>query len=419
MTFLRVAAATLAILLTVPAGVIRAAEAPLELSLRECLERLPTTNRSVKVARGLAEVAAAEVRRADVGPNPTLAASVSNAIPRHYRPGDADWIVRLEQTFERGGKREARVALARAQAAAARLDILEVTRQQRLLAAGAYFDLIGAQRAVVLARETLDTHERLLVAARRRLSAGDLAAVDVARLAVEEGRARNEVRTAESNLQQSRLVLAAVLGLDDDAPRLQATDEFLPLEPEPADEADLDARLARRADLAALGARLEALEHGRRLALAQRTRDVTVGVQTERSPSLGGRVYGVSASVPLFINNDYSGDIVRAQTEIDALREERDRVRAQARIDVARARELTQSALDRARRLETQSLPEARRAVEAIEFAFSRGAATLTDLFDARRQWVAVRVESLTARSEHSKALISWRESLRAEEPSR
>ena len=59
------------------------------------------------------------------------------------------------------------------------------------------------------------------------------------------------------------------------------------------------------------------------------------------------------------------------------------------------------------------------RAAQAIDFAFSRGAATLTDLFDARRQLVTVRVEALAARADYSKAVLAWREAVHPEDSPR
>jgi cobalt-zinc-cadmium efflux system outer membrane protein len=386
------------------------------LSYRQCLDLLQQSNRALRNARLQLDVSRAEVRRADVAPNPSLSASVSNSTARRYQVPDSDWIVRVEQLFERGGKRGLRTAGARALERAASLDIRETARQQRLALAQAYFELVATQQAQALALETVAGHERLRLAAERRLLAGDIAAVDVSRLRVEEGRARNEARSAAAAAEQARIALALTLGIETRATALTASDEFLPLEQPVPQPHDLELALARRPDVAALIARIEALEQARALALAQRTRDVTLGVQTERAPSLGGNVFGISASIPLFLNNDFSGDIARADADLSIAREELARVRGLIQADAARARALLQSAAERVRRIDQTSIPAASQAAQAIEFAFSRGAATLTDLFDARRQLAAVRVEALAARADYSKAVLVWREAVLHEE---
>ena len=419
MQVVQIAAVVVAFLVAVHGPLASAAATPEPLSLRQSIQLLEESNRALRQSRRQLDASVADVRRADVGPNPSLSAAVSNSTARHYRVPDSDWIVRLEQLFERGGKRELRVAAARDLARAASLDILEVARQQRIVLAGAYFDLVAAQQALELANETAGGYLRLRSAAQRRLQAGDIAEVDVARLRVEEGRAQNDARTAAANLEQARVGLAAVLGLEGRVDAFQASDDFLALNQPVPDAAALERAIEQRADVSALRARIDALHQTRRLAMAQRTRDITIGVQTERSPSLGGNVFGVSASIPLFINNDFSGDIARADADLASAQEDLERLKGLVRINAARAAAQAASALERAQRLEQVSLPEATRAAQAIDFAFSRGAATLTDLFDARRQLVAVRIEALGARADYSKAMLAWRESVHPEEPSR
>ncbi|MBP8308511.1 MAG: TolC family protein [Burkholderiaceae bacterium] len=419
MQVVRIAAAVVAFLVAVHGPGASAATTPEPLSLLQCVQILEESNRALRLSRRQLDVSAAEVRRADVGPNPTLSVAVANSTARRYRVPDSDWIVRLEQLFERGGKRELRVAAARDLARAARLDLLETARQQRVVLAGAYFDLVAAQQALELADQTAAGYTRLRTAAQRRLQAGDIAEVDVARLRVEEGRAQNDARMAGANLEQARIGLAAVLGLEARADGFQATDDFLALGAPVPDAKALERAIAQRADVSALRARIDALNQTRRLVQAQRTRDITIGVQTERSPSLGGNVFGVSASIPLFVNNDFSGDIARADADLASAQEDLERLKGLVRSDAARSAALAASALERAQRLQQVSLPEATRAAQAIDFAFSRGAATLTDLFDARRQLVAVRIEALNARADYSKAVLAWREAVHPEESSR
>ncbi|HPU52917.1 MAG TPA: TolC family protein [Burkholderiaceae bacterium] len=419
MQVVRIAAAVVAFLVAVHGPRAGAATPPGPVSLQQSVQILEASNRALKLSRRQLDASVADVRRADVRPNPSLTAAISNTSARHYRPPDSDWIVRLEQLFERGGKRELRVAAARDLARAASLDIRETARQQRIVLAGAYFDLVAAQQALELANETAAGYLRLRTAAQRRLQAGDIAEVDVARLRVEEGRAQNEARTAAANVEQARVALAAVLGLEGTGEAFRATDDFLPLSQPLPDAAALERAIEQRADVSALRARIDALSQSRLLAIAQRTRDVTIGVQTERSPSLGGNVFGLSASIPLFVNNDFSGDIARADADLASAQEDLERVKGLVRTDAARAAAQVASALERAQRLEQTSLPEAARAAQAIDFAFSRGAATLTDLFDARRQLVAVRVEALSARADYSRAVLAWREAVHPEEVSR
>ena len=90
-----------------------------------------------------------------------------------------DSIVHLEQLVERGGKRELRIATADAQVQAARRDLDEVRRQQRLQLNLAYFDLKLAAEKLVIQQETLRLQEQSVTANQRRFEAGDVAETEV------------------------------------------------------------------------------------------------------------------------------------------------------------------------------------------------------------------------------------------------
>jgi len=387
----------------------------LDIGLAEAL--FTRNNRALKVAQRAIDVAASEIRRADVAPNPVLSASIANSDAGRYRPRDSDRIVRIEQMFERGGKRDLRIAVARAGERVARLDYAELRRSQAILMYQAYYDLLGQQGSVEIALENAAGYTRLVDAAERRLRAGDIAAVDVARLRVEASRANADVGAAQAARARAQIALAALLGVESAASRLRIADGF-PDVPE-AELSSLPQRMAAafdaRADAAASRARVEQFEQAQRLAASQRTRDVTVGLQTERSPALGGSVFGVSAAIPLFVFNDYSGDRARALAERDQAAEDLTRVQAAIRSDVDQATAALGAARARLALLTGTALPQAQRAAQAIEFAFERGAATLTDLFDARRQFAAVRLDEINARTELARALTAWRQALKVE----
>jgi cobalt-zinc-cadmium efflux system outer membrane protein len=390
-----------------------------DLTLAEAQRLLVEGNRQIRLASRALNIASSEIRRADVAPNPTVGALVYNTTAGQYRYGESDRTLRIEQMFERGNKRSLRVATAREAERAARYDVADTTRQQRLVMTQAYYDLVASQYVARIALDNVAGYQRLVEAADRRLRAGDIAAVDVSRLRVEASRAANEARAAQGAVDGARIALAALLGAEARAQELRAIDDFPALdsmqataEHSPASPDRIEAALGRRPDARAAIARIAALEKARDLALSQRTRDVTIGVQAENAPAYQGTVFGVSASFPLFVNNDYSGDIARAQADIAQAGEELERIRGAIRADIERAGAQLRSAHDRARRVATEALPEARRAAEAIEFAFGRGAATLTDLFDARRQLAAVRIDAIAAHAEFAKAQTAWTEAL-------
>src|SRR4051812_31015572 len=106
------------------------------LSLADAEAQLESGNREIIAARRALDIAGSGVLIAGAAPNPTLSASVASLNPNRglgaggLRDKQLDSILRVDQLFERGGKRELRVATADALVLAAGRDLDEVRRQQ-------------------------------------------------------------------------------------------------------------------------------------------------------------------------------------------------------------------------------------------------------------------------------------------------
>jgi outer membrane protein, heavy metal efflux system len=388
-------------------------------SLQQTLSRVETYNHAVYNARLLSDAAAADVRRANVAPNPSLSAGASNTTAGRYRPRETDQIVRIEQTFERGNKRALRIANAQELQNASQADISETIRQQKVLAALAYADLGLAQRLKVLFEENESNFKRLVDGAQRRLKAGDIANADVSRLSVEFARATNDVRSAQNNVAQAQYKLALLLGL--------GTIQIIATDPLPDSQSVLalellfstesrtvlvNNALANRSDLIAAKARVQAQEKALLLAKSLQTRDVSLGAQTERAPGFGGRVFGVTASIPLLTNNDYSAEALRAAADLSIAQADEEHILTLMRTEIESSYTQLLAARDRLNLLLKTTLPEVIKASQAIEYAYTKGAATLTDLFDARRQFNTVQAETALAQGEFAKALFAYKASV-------
>jgi cobalt-zinc-cadmium efflux system outer membrane protein len=344
-------------------------------------------------------------------PNPTLSYSANSISTRtgvgagSWRDKRMDQTLALSQLIERGDKRQLRTGNATALAQAARADLVDVRRQQRLALYQAFFDLQAAQEKWRLLAETAGLYEKSIDAAALRLKAGDLAAADLSRLRVEALRARNDERAAQAELARARQTLGYLIGEEQSAESLVADEPWPAAEPSNGPAPPVE----RRADVVAAQARVDAAQRGRELARSATTRDITVGAQVERFPPEAGVTYGISLSLPLFVRYAYEGEIARAESDYTAAVEAREAVVARARGETANAAADLAAAVERRRRAEAEALPEARRVADAAEFAYRKGAASLTDLLDARRTLRAVELDTVAALAEQAKALAGWR----------
>ncbi|MEW5888902.1 MAG: TolC family protein [Pseudomonadota bacterium] len=383
------------------------------LSLADAERQALARNRDIALGAAAVDAAQAGIISATQRPNPSLSVQTVNLDPHRGIGGGPlsqkamDTTVGLSWLVERGDKRRHRLDAAEAQLQATRHDLAEVRRQQRLAVHLAYFDLKQAQERLRLLDESSALARQSLDAAERRVKAGDLAPIECSRLRVETIRADNERRAALADLASARQTLATLLGDPQAAAELSADDPW-PL-PAPAAPALPAEAAAQRPDLRGATAREEAARRGRELARSLATRDVTLGAQYERFPPDNRGSFGFSVSIPLFWDYRYQGEIAKAEADLEAARVMREKVALQASAEVQRAHAQLAAARDKLAALEDAGARSAQEAARGIELAYVRGAASLTDLLDARRQLRAIQLEIVQARADYAKALAAWR----------
>src|SRR5215813_6129867 len=387
------------------------------LTLKQAEALLQTKNRELQAARRAVEAAGAGTLAAGARPNPTLSLGVSQINLKEGvgsgSPSEkiVDSNVRIDQVIERGDKRELRLANARSLESASNADLSEAQRQQRLALRSAYYDLLFAQDKVDIGRDTISLFEGSVRAAELRLKAGDIAAADVARLRVDALRAQNDARAAEADQRRAQLALAYMIGAEGRAIGIRAVDPWPSIYAE-RPGGSVDELIEARPDVRAAKSRFEAAQNARELARSLRTRDVSVGASYDHYPVnpgyATGSSFGVFLSVPLFTGYYYEGEIRRAEVDYSAAMEALEKVRAQARTDIARSFSDLQATAERVQRYDESLLVEAKRAADSAEFAYKNGAIGVMDLLDARRTLRAIQIDAASARNDHSKALAAW-----------
>lgn len=431
-------------ILTVVLGsaALSAAAGAQPIALQQAIATALEHNPDLRLSQLAVEGAAAQQTIAGAAPNPTLTLQSFNINPNAgvgaggLRSKTVDSAVRVDQLIERGGKRELRVENAARLAAASGSDLRETRRQVRLLVSQAYYDLLAADGKLAITRESAQLFDRTVDAARKRQKAGDLAPADVARAQVDALRARNDVLQAESDLFVARQTLALLIGEPAKAAQLTPLDAWPDVPAAGADnlktggaaavgigqsgraidDSDDDAALARRPDVLAAQARFDAAQAARKLALASRSADVTVGLQFEHYPTSitntqgSGNSFGIALQIPLFVRYGYDGEVRAADVALDTARENMHQARVQAHSELELSEERVRSAADKLRRYEGGAdsiIGAAKKSADAAEFAFQRGALAIMDLLDVRRTYRAAQLEALAARADYAKSLAA------------
>ncbi|MFZ3322035.1 MAG: TolC family protein [Usitatibacter sp.] len=382
---------------------------PPPLSLLVAEKRLSDCNRDVIAARLAVAAAEADLRTASQRPNPTLTLEASNVNPSAgvgagpLRGKTFDSAARIDQLIERGNKAELRMAQAQASLDAAKADVAEQVRQQRLAMRTAFFDLSAAQERVRLQLDFRDLSAQSADASSQRMKAGEVSRAEANRFRLDAARAANDARQAQSDRERSRLDLAKSLGMESAASTLDVRIEWPKGEESPTLKGD-------RPDVAAARLRVDAALAGRELARSIATRDVTLGLQADHWPTSETNMQGTgisymfSVSVPLHVRHANEGEAERAAADFETAKAAFARAQASSEAEAKLAETDWRAARERLERVEAEVRPLARDVAEGAEFAYARGATSVLDLLDARRSLKAVELDEVQASADSAKA---------------
>ncbi|MCZ8167426.1 TolC family protein [Silanimonas sp.] len=302
----------------------------------------------------------------------------------------AELTLSLAGVLERGGKREARRALA-----AARIDALSVQRAAKQLdllaeATRRYVDLAALQAQRPLLAEDLAQRRRIAHAARQRFAAG--AAPEASALAAEAGIAQAEARLATLDAQQAaawrRLSLLWGAPVEGPVPEVTPVPESPPALPTLA---ELTARIAESPELLAFADEARIREARLRLAETEASPDAdwSVGVRRLQDGSDTGLVAGFS--LPLGTRRRAEPAIAAARAEREALGMQRESAALQLEAVAVDAWSQVESGALQADRLRTEVLPRLERAAAQSERAYRAGALSYLE-------WAAVQTDITTSR---------------------
>lgn len=365
-------------------------------ALRQGLEASPRVGQ----AKAKADAAEARARQAGVSPNPELSLEVENFAGSGVFQGfrSTETTLALSQRIELGGKRSARVEVARAERDFAFLYYKSALADLERDIRSAHANLRAAEDRAVLARDN--------VAAATELSR-------TAKLLVEVGRdpplreLRAEAQLAEAKAEQARTfgellvarqLLATLIGSSDsELAASVASEDSPPILP--PDTETLEIQLAT-AERAASQARV-------RLARADAVPDITGSAGVRRFQEGRETAFVAGISIPLPIRDRNRGNIEAAQSESLAA----ESGLALARLDASRARYEARMLLGAAdARYEALAGPGIAQAEEALRLArlgYSAGKFSLIELLDAQNALNQAKLNLIEARLDRARALAA------------
>ncbi len=329
--------------------------------------------------------------------NPELDLSAGNRQGNGSR--STDWQVGVNQMFEPGARRTARLAAATAQVDQSVVAVEATTRDVLRDAALLFHQALYAAERLRLLTASADLANSIAEVADRRFRAGDLAVLDVtlARSAHARARAQREAGEAEQTAALGGLrALLRIEGSIAVQGRLA-----LPAAPEP----DALARsLEQRPELRQLEAAVREADADLSVAETLQRPNYGLGLRYQREGGDNIVLGGVTFVLPVFSKGQ---EITATGTARGArLRAELDAVRARTRIELESALAAYERRANAARVLETEALPGLDDTAALTTRSFDVGQIGLPDVLVIRRELLDTRFQHLSALLEAALARV-------------
>ena len=367
---------------------------PPSITVGQAVDEAVQHNLGLLAERSRLSIADAAMITARLRPNPVASFSADHldllgtGFDETNNGGPPEMAWRLDLPIERGGKRDARIAVALAAKSAAEADFAEAVRSLRLDVTLACIDVLAAQATRSLIADNLRTFEDLVRVNTARASAGSIAPFEATRSQVAMLQFRAIVVRAELGLATATARLRTLLGRAPDVP-LNISGGLQRDRPTTAPEVATLERMAMsaRPDLQSLQFSQARSVADLRLQEALGRIDYTVGAEYRRQQGLSGRSNSVGffVSAPLPMLNRNQGEIARAGAEGEQNGRLLAARRAQIVADVRSAHHEFETNRDLVSAIEHDLLKPATSARDISAYTYKAGGSTLLELLDAQR----------------------------------
>lgn len=376
------------------------AQTPPALTLERALELARQSSPELAAAAREEQAAEAAIEQAGVLPNPELELAGGNLGNRRLRAeGDRTTSLQIAQLIELGGKRDARVRLARTalevatwESRAKRAEIIARVKQ-------AFHDQLAWQQRVALAEDSARLADQVAATVARRVQAGKVSPVEETKAQLARSGALVEREQARRELAAMRARLGALIGVA--AGELgDAQGELERLEPLPAFEA-LAARAPANPDFGRWASEVERRRAGVEAEQAKAVPDVTLRGGVTRFSVFNDDAFMVGISIPLPVFDRNRGAIVESHRRLDKALDEQRGAQARWRAELTEAYQRTQAVAVELQLLRESILPGARSAFDAATRGYELGKFGILDVLDAQRALVQARTQQLRALADY------------------
>lgn len=363
-----------------------------QLSMANAVSLALQRNQTLRSQRLAVDAARADAVTASLKPNPTVSFSVTGLsvftpaqLSFHTGSTAVAYDAGLGYTFERGDKRDKRIAVAELQIDVAIKNTLDAERQVRFQTEQAFINVLLAKSTLDVTRQDLKTFSDFVDLNQQRVKSGDLSEGDFLPISIQKLQFETDVSAAEVGLIQARAALRQLVGFEAVSEDFDVVGDLAPVAGTVNLEDLKGEALLSRPDLLAAQSSLRAAEAGAVLERGNAARPVDGSVDYTRVA--GTNQLGVGVAFELGVNDHNQGNIAKADVAVHQAEEAEAATRFLVLTDVTSAFAAFQASTKIVKLYESGYLDQARQSRDITTFAFQRGASSLLSVLDAERTY--------------------------------
>jgi cobalt-zinc-cadmium efflux system outer membrane protein len=370
------------------------AQGPVRITLDDAIQMALAHNHTLQAARSTIQQNEAQEITANLRPDPVLLGDAQFLPLFHPNQGDTDYFnndaqfdLGVSYLFERGKKRQHRLAAAQDQTAETRSTVADNERSLSFQVATLFTNAQLAESTLDLAQQDLKSFQNTVDISKERYRAGDISEDDFLKIKLQLLQFQSDASQAQLARVQALSDLRQLLGRESVPLDYDVAGAF-DYQPVNAKMEDLEVKaLATRPDLRAAQQGVTAANGQWELAKANGKRDVTAQINYTHVAGVNSASLFGQIQLPIFDRNQ--GEIARTHFAITQAQETEKAANDQVLTDVEDAYEGLRSNDQIIQLYRSGYLDEAQQDRDISEYAYKRGAASLLDFLDAERSYRA------------------------------
>ena len=406
-----------------PAIQIPAPSKPFEpsavITLDQAIELARRNNPELQAQRTLVYQNREQEVTANLRPNPTLSWDAQyipifqpELFSSNYMDTTAQFDLGIGYLFERGQKRQHRLAAAKDATAVTASQVLDTERTTVAATAQQFVTALLAKSNLDFTEHLLDSYQHTVAAAHERQKAGKMANADMLKIQLQTLEFQNDVTAARIALVQALNTLRELMGFDS-VPRNYDIVGQLSYQPVTLTVEELERRaLTLRPDLQAAQRGVKAAQSQIGLAKANSRQDLSVTFDYSHVSAANLSAFYFSIPLPIFNRNQ--GEVARTYYALAQSQYLEKAAEQTVVTDVKNAYETLLNNRDILQMYDAGYLEKSQQSLDLAQDSFMHGNATLIDFLDAQRSYRSTQLSYRQGLASYMGALEQLRQAVGA-----